>query len=273
MTVETDSDVYILGNQRAELRRLGFQHQIWAAEAIRGWDAAGFGTGDTILDLGSGPGFCSRELAYRVGETGRVIAADFSESYLEFLRRERDLHGLNIDIIHVDLHELSLPAESVDGVFCRWVLAWIDDAKPIVERVVGMIRPGGRFVAQEYYDWGSFGFHPSTPAIERGLEGALASFESAGDVDVGASLPGWFEELGLEVESVRSMTKICTPDDLDWKWPETFLRSYMPRLVDLGFLEKGVSDAALGELDQLLVTPGATCRWPLVTEVIARKPE
>ena len=52
-----EKEAYILGTDSDELHRLGIQHQVWASEAQAGWKAAGINRGDTILDLGSGPGF------------------------------------------------------------------------------------------------------------------------------------------------------------------------------------------------------------------------
>lgn len=72
---------YILGTtEKAELHRRGIQHQVWASETCAGWKLAGFGNGQTILDLGCGRGFCTRDLAYIVGEEGKVIGVDKSAS-------------------------------------------------------------------------------------------------------------------------------------------------------------------------------------------------
>jgi len=70
---------YVLGTEQAELHRLGLQHQVWAAEARRGWELGGFRAGHTLLDLGCGPGFCTVEMAYLVGAQGKVIGIDFAE--------------------------------------------------------------------------------------------------------------------------------------------------------------------------------------------------
>ena len=43
---------YVLGTEQAELYRLGLQHQVWSAEARRGWELGGFRAGHTLLDLG-----------------------------------------------------------------------------------------------------------------------------------------------------------------------------------------------------------------------------
>ena len=62
-----EQNAYILGTDKEELHRLGIQHQVWASEAQKGWTLAGFTAGQTLLDLGCGPGFCTKELAMITG--------------------------------------------------------------------------------------------------------------------------------------------------------------------------------------------------------------
>ena len=64
-----DDKPYILGTDNEEIKRLELQHQIWLSEAKAGWVSANFSKNNTILDLGSGPGTCSKELAKIVGAT------------------------------------------------------------------------------------------------------------------------------------------------------------------------------------------------------------
>ena len=59
-----ESKAYILGTDSEELFRLGVQHQVWAEEAQKGWRLANFSAGQTLLDLGCGPGYCTKELAF-----------------------------------------------------------------------------------------------------------------------------------------------------------------------------------------------------------------
>jgi hypothetical protein len=55
----SEQNTYILGTDQEELTRLKIQHMVWLSEAKRGWDLAGFKIGQTILDLGCGPGYCT----------------------------------------------------------------------------------------------------------------------------------------------------------------------------------------------------------------------
>src|SRR5687768_9386421 len=110
------SQEYVLGTRADELERLQFQHTAWLTQAYALWQRAGLRAGETVLDLGCGPGFTSFELAEVVGRRGKVIAQDRSGEFLGFLAAERDRRGLaQIETNQGPVEQLSLPPASVDA--------------------------------------------------------------------------------------------------------------------------------------------------------------
>ena len=91
-----EQNAYILGTELQELHRLGYQHQIWSSEARKAWDTAEFSYGQRLLDLGCGPGFCTVEMAYLVGEEGSVLGVDKSQAYIDYLNKLNESYRLNI---------------------------------------------------------------------------------------------------------------------------------------------------------------------------------
>ena len=91
--IMNEESVYILGTDKEELIRLELQHKVWSSEAKRGWDLAGFKTGQTILDLGCGPGYCTEELALIVGKTGKVIGVDRSDTFYCILKPNQAINS------------------------------------------------------------------------------------------------------------------------------------------------------------------------------------
>jgi len=65
---------YVLGTHDEENARLLLQHRVWRPRALDAWRRAGFTVGQTLLDLGCGPGHAAVDLAEIVGPTGRVFA-------------------------------------------------------------------------------------------------------------------------------------------------------------------------------------------------------
>ena len=267
-----DNNAYILGTDKEELHRLGLQHQVWASEAQKGWENAGFTAGQTLLDLGCGPGFCTKEMAFVVGHTGKVIGIDRSEHFIKFLDAINSQYGLNIETQHADFNDMRLEDNSLDGMYCRWAMAWIPNVKDILGKVKKALKPGGKMVLHEYYDWSTHQTEPRREGLAKGIAECLRSFkEQDGEIDIGRELPQIFEELGMKVTSVRLMSKLATPKNLTWHWPKSFYESYFPRLVDSGYLTHQDVENALNDFKELEKNPNATLFTPILIEVIAEK--
>lgn len=260
---------YVLGTERAELHRLGLQHQVWAAEARRGWELGGFRNGHTLLDLGCGPGFCTLELAYLAGEQGKVIGVDFAANYIDFLQKQSDLHGLNISVQHSSFEDMQLEPNSLDGVFCRWALAWVSDPEAVLAKVKAALKPGGRMVIQEYFHWPVFQTEPQFPHLNKGIAAAYRSMkEQAGDIDVGRHIPAMAARLGMKVLHTRPIGKMAGPSELTWHWPYSFLHIYLPKIAERGLLSSEEVAAALADLETLSAMPEARILCPVVIEVV-----
>jgi ubiquinone/menaquinone biosynthesis C-methylase UbiE len=264
---------YILGTDQAELYRLGLQHQVWAEEAYKSWRWAGFTQGDTILDLGCGPGFCSIDLAYIVGAFGKVIGVDMAQNYIDFLARLNQTHNLNIELICSSFEAMVLEDNSLDGVYDRWALAWVESPKPVLSKLFKACKSGASLVFHEYYDWSIFQMEPHMPALHHGIQTILTHFKNSnGEIDIGRKLSEMLEECGFVIQSTQPMAKLATPDSLSWHWPKSFLHIYLPKLVPLGLISQTAVEDALEEFEKLENTPGASILCPQLIEVIAVKP-
>jgi ubiquinone/menaquinone biosynthesis C-methylase UbiE len=267
-----ENNAYILGTDTQELHRLGIQHQVWASEAQKGWSLAKFSEGQTLLDLGSGPGFCTQELAYIVGAKGKVIAVDLSETFIEHLHKITAIHQLPIQGIVSNFNDMKLAPNSLDGMYCRWALAWLPNPKEILQKVYEALKPGGKMVIHEYYDWTTHQTEPYKPKLHKAIKAAMQSFQdSQGEINIGREVPKLYQELGMKVTHIRPMLKMATVDEVAWQWPKTFYHSYFPRLVAAGYLTSEEVNQALLEMAELENTPGASLCCPLMVEVIAEK--
>src|SRR5258706_6203782 len=85
---------YVLGTHDDEIERLALQHRVWRPRALDAWRRAGFTVGQTLLDVGCGPGMATLDLSEIVGPTGRIVAMDRSRRFLDVLESRRTQRGL-----------------------------------------------------------------------------------------------------------------------------------------------------------------------------------
>jgi SAM-dependent methyltransferase len=128
--------------------------------------------GDTVLELGAGPGDTGFAAAALVGEAGRLISSDFSPEMVEVARRRgADLGLENVDHRVIDAERIDLDVASVDGVLCQNALMLVADPQAALSETRRVLRPGGRLAmsvwgAPERNPWASVG---GRILVERGL--------------------------------------------------------------------------------------------------------
>ncbi len=101
--------------------------------------------GQTVLDLGSGPGLDGLLAARRVGPTGKVVGVDLCPEMVEKARRNAALLGLdNAEFVEAGIEKVPLPNVSVDLVISNGVLNLCPDKSAVLKEAFRVLRPGGR---------------------------------------------------------------------------------------------------------------------------------
>ena len=101
--------------------------------------------GDVVLELAAGQGDVGFAAAPLLGESGRLIASDFSAAMLEVARRRGEELGLtNVEFRELDAEDLNLEENSVDGVLCRWGYMLMPNPELALAETRRVLRPGGR---------------------------------------------------------------------------------------------------------------------------------
>ncbi|MYC14211.1 MAG: methyltransferase domain-containing protein [Gemmatimonadetes bacterium] len=261
---------YLLGTNDEELHRLQAQHNTWQAETTDLWDRATFRAGQTILDLGCGPGFTSLELGERVGAGGRVLAVDGSKKFADFLRhRAASASMTQIEVVVADVRTLDLPVASIDAVFARWLLCFIEEPQKVIEQVARTLKRGGHLLVMDYCTYGAFVAQIQYPHLRRVLQAVHRSFGDG--LEIGDKLPQLMERCGLEVVEVIPIGGIARPGNRIWCWIEDFLRMYLPELVARGALREEDCAAHWEEWQTNARDPQATISSPSMVGVIGVK--
>jgi SAM-dependent methyltransferase len=106
--------------------------------------------GETVLDLGSGPGLDALLAARLVGPTGRVIGVDMTPEMLERARSVAARAGAgHVEFRPGRLEALPVEDASVDAVTSNCVINLVPDKAAVFREVARVLRPGGRVVVAD----------------------------------------------------------------------------------------------------------------------------
>jgi len=262
---------YILGTHDDEISRLALQHRVWRPRALAAWRRAGFTVGQTLLDIGCGPGHASLDMAEIAGPSGRVVAIDRSRRFLDALEATRLRRGLdNIETLELDLDDGKLPALGADGAWCRWVFAFVKRPRDLLARIGGALKPGGVLVVHEYFDYSTWRVAPRSRDIEEFVRVVMKSWRAdGGEPDIGLDLPLWLEELGFETKALHPIIDIVPVSSFVWQWPKTFIEVGLRRLIELGRLTSERAQAISDAFASSEAAPHTLMITPAVLELIA----
>lgn len=96
---------------------------------------------DTVVELGAGTGANLEHIP--PGAT--LYAVEPSRAMHEGLRRRATAAGIDLHVQASGAERLELPDGSVDDVICSLTLCTVGDPQAVVQEVLRILRPGGRF--------------------------------------------------------------------------------------------------------------------------------
>ena len=103
--------------------------------------------GETVLDLGSGPGADAILAARAVGPNGRVLGVDMTAEMLARARENAAAAGLdNVEFRGGRLESLPVDDATVDAVTSNCVVNLVPDKAAVFREIHRVLRPGGRLV-------------------------------------------------------------------------------------------------------------------------------
>ena len=188
-----------LEDSEAELARLERQAAVGQEIESVWFRRIGFQDAKTFLDIGSGPGLTSFLLA-RLFPRARILGVE-PEVRLRTraVQRSEEL-GLQQRVTFMDGAGESLPLddESVDFVYCRFLLQHVSHPGSLLREACRVVRPGG-IVGVMDVDDGGIVAHPEPmgfQAFQRRVFEAQATL--GGDRQVGRKLAAHLEEAGFE---------------------------------------------------------------------------
>ena len=158
--------------------------------------------GETILDLGSGNGLLSAELARAVGSKGRVIGVDPSTDMTAAARARCDEFDW-VDFREGSAYSLPLDDNSVDKAVSVQVFEYLEDIPKAVQEAFRVLASGGRLVVSDIHFDSLVWFTDDKARMDRMITAWDDHFVER---EVPAILPPILRQVGFEVEAVNSVT-------------------------------------------------------------------
>ena len=109
-------------------------------------------SGKAVCDLGCGPGLYATRMADR---GARMTGVDFSAVSLAHARAEAAARNLDIDYRQADYLADDLPGDQdvVTLIYCDFCTLSPQDRQRLLQRIKGMLKPGGTFVFDVHTTW------------------------------------------------------------------------------------------------------------------------
>ncbi|MBV9794415.1 MAG: class I SAM-dependent methyltransferase [Actinobacteria bacterium] len=239
--------VYTHGHAETVLR----SHRTRTAENSAAYLLPRLRPGLELLDIGSGPGTITVDLAERVAP-GRVTAVEVSEAALAITRAEVERRGgQNVSLAVGDVHHLQFPSGSFDVVHAHQVLQHVADPVAALREMMRVCRPGG-VVAVRDGDYHAFTWYPALPGLDRWQQlYQAAARANGGEPDAGRHLLAWAHAAGAE-NVTASATAWCYADPQsrqEWggMWADRITGSAITsQLLDSGLASRDELEAIAG---------------------------
>jgi ubiquinone/menaquinone biosynthesis C-methylase UbiE len=263
---------YSLATGEAAVRRLTALHRIYSPAGRRVLLRAGLKPGMSVADFGCGVGATTRMLAEIVGPSGHVTGIDLSASQLEQGRILCKQAGItNASFVEGSATATGLPRNSLDLVYCRFLLLHLIDPAAGLREMFALLKPGGVLVVED----GDLTTAGSLPASSLGwfadLFGRLGPVRSL-DYSLATRLFHLVKDAGgSEVEIEIHQPAVTRGEErflLKWSVEEAG-----PAFVEAGLVTRAELDGILADMDRDTQNLEILVLAPRMFLVWARKPD
>ncbi|PWC04118.1 methyltransferase domain-containing protein [Agromyces badenianii] len=210
---EAPRDEYTHGHHESVLR----MHSWRTVENSAAYLAPHLREGARVLDVGSGPGTITLDLARRV-RPGAVIGIDASAEVVARAAGLARSEGVaNVEFAVGDAYALDFDDDTFDVVHAHQVLQHLSRPVEALREFRRVTKRGGVVAARDV-DYGGVIWNPPSPGLTRWLELYHSVHEwNGGEADAGRRLKGWAREAGF-TDIAATGTAWVFATDLEREW-------------------------------------------------------
>ncbi|WP_433935515.1 GNAT family N-acetyltransferase [Sorangium cellulosum] len=229
-------------DNEVELGRLKHQARVGMALERAVWAKLGIKPGMRVLDLASGPGVVSCELA-RAVHPGEVVGVDANDRFIAIARAvQQEEQVENLEFRRGNAYELHLEAGSFDVVYARFLFQHLDQPQRALSEIFRVLRPGGMVCVGDIDD-GWLMLHPEPARFPAFVaKAAAAQRAKGGDRAIGRKLYGLFKAAGFA--DVRTSVLPVTSQDLGLKNLLDIITGFKRELIPASQIEEAEQDLA-----------------------------
>jgi ubiquinone/menaquinone biosynthesis C-methylase UbiE len=273
MTASNPTSDYALGSTDSEHERLVRQAARLAPLTERLFREAGIGSGQRVLDLGSGVGDVAMLAARLVGPSGEVVGVERDPRSIVRARARVAAAGLrNVSFTQSDVNQIE-SSKPFDAAVGRFILMFVPDPVTIVSSLVQLVRPGGVLAFQEPSWTPVFAISTHLALWSAAASLMCETFRRSGaNPEMGLALYRIFKEAGLPAPTMQMEVPLA--DDPDFiRWMYDVMCSLRPQIqqLDLSLEKLGDFDTLLERLQAEVAASNGVASWMAIVGAWARK--
>jgi len=232
------ADTYSHGHHESVLR----SHRWRTAENSAGYLLPHLRPGQTLLDVGCGPGNITVDLASRVAP-GTVLGIDAAADAIAAATEANTAPG-QVTFAVGDVYALDAPDDTYDVVHAHQVLQHLSDPVAALREMRRVTKPGGVVAARDG-DYDSFAWAPDTPLLVRWNElYHQITTHNRAEANAGRYLLGWAQQAGFtDVVASSSNWTYADPESRSW-WGGLWADRVEQSSFGAQAVEYGYADAA-----------------------------
>jgi SAM-dependent methyltransferase len=238
-----------------ERGRLAGMEAQWDPGTFRHIEALGLPADARCWEIGAGGGSVAAWLA---GRCGHLLVTDVDTRFVE------PLAGSNVSVERHDVVADPLPDGQFDLIHARLVLEHLPRRDEVLDRLVGLLRPGGWLLTEDY-DWTAYGADPSSELVRRVTDAVIGFMVEAGfDPYLGRRLLRALRARGLAEAGAEGRTLVMGSEHPGIAFYRLSMISLRDAIVGRGTVTDAEVDEVLAEMDRegrIIVSPAMVAAW------------